>query len=200
MPPKAKKTFYLDENKEQPVTSGGVILYRFVKGNMELLLVESRGGFEDLGGRIDDDDDNIYTTVAREAYEESNELLSKITIKKRIKEAQFAYMERSKYVVYIIEANKKEIKLISDDFGDIEEHDNIARKIKWIPVETFLLAEVIKHKLNWRLKNKALFDILKFIKNDKKCNVSMFSETSSKLCSDGDSEEKKPLKIKTSKK
>jgi len=197
MPPKSKKTFYLDDKKEQPVTSGGVILYRFVKGNMELLLVESRGGFEDLGGRIDDGDKDIYSTVAREANEESNELLSKITIKKRIKKSQFAYMEKSKYVVYIIEADKKEVKLVSEDFGDIEEHENISRKIKWIPLDTFLLPDIIKHKLNWRLKNKVLFDILKSIKTDKKCNVSMFSESSnSKYVSDDDSGDKKPTKVK----
>lgn len=195
MPPKNKKTFYLDDDKKQQVTSGGVLLYRFVKGNMELLLVESRGGLEDLGGQIDNDDKDIYSTVAREANEESNELLSKITIKRRIKKAQFAYIEKSKYVVYVIEADKKEIKLSSSDFGDTELHENILRKIKWIPLDIFLLPDIIKHKLNWRLKNRALFDILKQIKNDKKCDINMFSESSSKCFSD-DSNDVKPVKRK----
>lgn len=171
-----KKTFMIDD---QIVTSGGVLLYRFKKNTMELLMVESRGGIEDLGGRIDKSDRSIYTTVAREAFEETNELLDKDSIKKRIKNAPYAYMARSKYIVYIIPANPDEVLLTTDDFGDTEICDNIKRKIKWIPISTFLMPEIIKHKLNWRLKNKALFDIVKKINDNKKADKCMFTDTSS---------------------
>lgn len=172
---KNKKIFYLNKHEEKPVGAGGVILYRFINGiNMELLLVESRGNYEDFGGCVDDEDDTIIDTVAREAYEESNKLLKIKSIKKRLNDAQFAYSERSKYVVYVICANEREEQLNSDDFGDIEIHDNISRKVKWIPLDVFLAKEVIQYKLNWRLKNKTLFDILKNIKNDKKNSINLF--------------------------
>lgn len=178
MPPQKRKTFYLDKKKEKPVTAGGVILYRFLKSNMELLLVEGRGVYEDLGGRVDDTDKDILTTVSREASEESNEQLNKRSIKKRLKDSPYIYMARSKYVVYVTKATKDEEKLTSSDFGDKEEHDNFYRKIKWIPVDTFLMKDIIQHKLNFRLKNKSLFDKLKEIKNDKKLDFNMLSDTS----------------------
>ena len=194
-----RKTFYLDKEKEKPVTAGGVILYRFVKKNMELLLVEGRGVYEDLGGRTDNDDKDIYTTVAREASEESNNLLSKSKIKKRIKVAPYIYMAKCKYVIYVIKADENEEKLISSDFGEKEEHDDVFRKVKWIPVDTFLLPDIIKHKLNFRLKSKALFDKIKEIINDKKLDGNMLSDSSKNInsASDDDSEdEKKPSKKK----
>ena len=151
-----RKSFYLDKDTDKPLYAGGVILYRFVKNNMELLLADSRGAYEDLGGCIDQEDKDIFTTVAREAYEESNKLLSKSKIKKRLKEAPYMYATKSKYVVYIIEANDDEVKLKSSDFGNKELHDDIFRTISWVPLEKFLLPEVVKYKLNWRLKNKLL--------------------------------------------
>ena len=171
-----RKIFHLDTDleKENPITSGGVIIYRFINNNMELLLIESRGGFEDLGGRIDETDKNIYTTISREAYEESNCILDIKNIKTRLKSASFIYNPRSKYIVYIIEANKYEMKLLSNDFGDHEIYDDIVRTINWIPLDIFLLPDIIKHKLNWRLKSKKLFDLLKTIQIDKKMNINMF--------------------------
>lgn len=178
MPPKKKKIFYLGKGEDKPVVAGGVILYRFIGQEMEILLSENRGYYEDLGGCTDEDDDNIIATVTREAFEESNKLLN---IKlKRLEDGEFAYMEKSKYVVYVIKATKKEEALDSDDFGDKEIHDDINRTIKWISLDTFLKKEVIQYKLNWRLKNKALFDILKNIKKDKKNDVNLFLLTKSK--------------------
>jgi hypothetical protein len=195
----------LDADKEKPVTAGGVILYRFQKKNMELLLVEGRGVFEDLGGVADEADRDIHSTVSREAWEESNELLSKITIKKRIKESSYVYMPRCKYVVYVIPATKSEEKLTSTDFGDKEEHDNFYRKIKWIPVDTFLSKDIIDHKLNFRLKNGALFNKIKEIKNDKKLDHNMLSDTSKSTESsneelESESEEEKVVKKPNTKK
>jgi hypothetical protein len=187
-----RKTFYLNKDKEKPITAGGVILYRFVKNNMELLLADSRGAYEDLGGCVDDNDKNIYETVSREAYEESNKLLSKTKIKNRLKDAPSMYAPRSKYVVYIIEANGDEAMLKCADFGEKELHDDIFRKIRWIPLDTFLLPETIKHKLNWRLKNTILFSKLKEIKNNKNLDINLFS--ASKSDSDTDSEEEVPKK------
>jgi hypothetical protein len=180
MSKKDKKIFYLSDDKVvgEEISAGGVILYRFKNGNMELLLVENRGLYEDLGGRVDKADKDIYSTVAREANEESNKLLSKSKIKKRIKDAPFAYMKRSKYIVYIIKANTDEIKLKSIDFGDKEIHDDIFRKVKWIPLDIFLSKDIIAHKLNFRLKNKSLFTKLIEIKKTNKLGITVFTDSS----------------------
>jgi hypothetical protein len=176
---KEHKTFNLDNDSTQIVTSGGLLLYRFGKKGMELLLINSRGVFEDFGGKIDDDDMNIYETVAREAYEESNYLLDRTKILKRLQKAPKAYMKKSKYVVYVIEASKTESALEQSDFGDFEIHDKIERIVKWVPLDTFLLPEVIKHKLNWRLKSATLFAKLTEIKNEKKSGACLFSTSES---------------------
>jgi hypothetical protein len=178
MSKKDRKTFYLNDDTDMPILAGGVIIYRIKKGNMEVLVSENRGLYEDLGGMVDKSDKDIYVTVAREANEESNEMLSKSKIKKRIKIAPYFYMKRSKYIVFIIKANLDEELLISDDFGDREIHDNFARKIKWIPIDIFLSNDIVKYKLNFRLKNRALFTKLNQIKNENKLNISIFTDSS----------------------
>jgi hypothetical protein len=172
-----KKLFYVNDDKDKPITSGGVIIYRFIKNNMELLLSDTRNNYEDLGGMIDEKDKDILSTIAREAFEESNNLLKKTTIKTRLKKSNYIYVPKCKYIIYIIKANSLEEKLSSLDFGDKEIHDNIDRKIKWIPLDIFLLPETIKYKLNWRLKSKLLYDKLKEIKNDVKLDINMFSSS-----------------------
>lgn len=132
--------------------------------------------YEDLGGCVDDEDEDIFTTVAREAYEESNKLIKKNSIKKRLNKEQikYSYSPKNKYIVYIVEATEHEQELKSKDFGDTEEHDGFKRTIKWISLDEFLKSEIIKYKLNFRLKNKKLFDILNEIKKEKN-NVCMFT-------------------------
>ena len=181
-----RKIFYLDSDESKPVTAGGVIVYRMVNGRMELLLADTRNNFEDLGGQSDKKDKDIISMVAREANEESNELLNKRKVKNRLKKDTPIYVEKMKYVVYIIEANKEEKNLKSTDFGNKEIHDNVYRKIKWYPIEALTIPEIFKHKLNWRIKNRKIFDKLKEIKESKRISSSMFSSTS-----DTDSCEKK---------
>lgn len=171
-----RKTFYLDDDESKPVTAAGVIIYRFNSGVMEVLLADTRGTFEDLGGRADNDDKDIMSVAAREAHEESNELLSKTKIKNRLKKATPIYGgTKMKYVIYIIEANEDEAKLKSSDFGDKENHDNIKRKIKWFPVDKISTAEMFKEKLNWRIKNRKIFDLLSTIKKQHKVTIDLFS-------------------------
>lgn len=172
-----QKTFNISKTPlvtKEIVTSGGVLIYKFSEKGMELLLVNSRGGFEDFGGKIDSDDQNIYKTVAREAFEESNQLLNKKQIESRLKIAPYIYIPQSKYVVFIIEANFEEEKLKQEQFGETEIHDNIERKVKWVTLGDLLQPSVIKHKLNWRLKSSKLFAKLHEINNNKKLSVSMF--------------------------
>lgn len=160
--------------EKQIVTSGGVLIYRFGELGMELLLVNSRGGFEDFGGKIDGNDKSIQKTVARETYEESNKLINKKQLESRLDSAPYIYVKNSKYVCFIVEATYEESQLESSDFGNFEIYENIERTVKWIPLTVFLTPEIIKHKLNWRLKSSTLFAKLTEINNKRKLCVSMF--------------------------
>ena len=173
-----RKTFFLDDNKEKPITAGGVMIYRFNNNDIEVLLADTRGTFEDLGGCADKKDKTILSTIAREAYEESNELLNKRKIKKRLKDAPFIYVQKMKYVVYFIPANSEETKLISSDFGNIEKHDQILRKINWFPLTTLKRSDIFKEKLNWRIKNRKIYDLLTQIKDEHDIDISIFSSSS----------------------
>jgi len=160
--------------EKQIVTSGGVLFYKFGDLGMELLVINSRGCFEDFGGKIDSSDKSIFKTVSRETFEESNGLINKKKLEERLKTAPYIYNKNSKYVCFIVEATPDESQLKSGDFGDLEFHDNIERKVKWIHLDDFLTPEVIKYKLNWRLKSSALFSKLHEINNKNKLNFSMF--------------------------
>lgn len=171
-----RPTFSLGDSENRPIKAGGVLLYRFNKNSMELLLIESRNVYEDLGGRTDAKDKNIYKTVSRELYEESNKLLKKKDIYKRIKDtsAISIYIPGSKYIIFIIKATPDEAMLTSNDFGDKEFHDNISRKIKWVPLKELLMPEIINSKLNWRLKHYILFQKLKQIQTDNILSKNIF--------------------------
>jgi hypothetical protein len=161
-----RKTFYLDDDKEKPITAGGVVLYKIENDKIYLLLIDSRGNYEDLGGKSIDTDESIFDIVSREAHEKSNYLLSKDSIKERLITAKSIYISQSKYVIYIIDANHLESKLTTKNFDEKEIHNNIPRRIKWVSMEIFMRPEIIKHKVSAKLKNKHFFDILKNIEKD----------------------------------
>ena len=196
MPPKKddRPTFSFNNNEDMPVKAGGVLFYRFNKDAMDLLLVDNEGTLEDLGGCTDAKDTDIYKTVSREVDEESNGKFKRNNIEKRIRVAEeYVYIPRSKYIIFLEEVTDKEAKLKMTDFGNREIHDDIPRKVKWVPLTIFLTQEVIQHKLNWRLKHKHLFDKLKQIKSDKSTSKNMFSEETRDA---SDSEDEKTVKTK----
>lgn len=164
---KHKKIFKLDdidtESKygleSMDITAGGVLIYRNNGSSIDFLLINSKNMIEDFGGGIDESDEDIYDTVAREAYEESNGLLHKKTIRNRLLNAPFVYTPKSKYILFIIKATKRESNLTSEEFGDTEFHDNIKRYVKWISYKKFMTQSIIS-KLNYRLKNRKLFILL----------------------------------------
>lgn len=154
-----RKIFYLDAKQ---VTAGGLLLYKIFNDELFLLLVHSKGVYEDLGGKADLTDVAIENVVSREAYEESNCLLDRTNIENRIKCTNAIYVPRSKYALYIIEATKDEALLTSDLFGDKELHDGINRTILWITYDNFVDI-YLKNKINPRLKLRAIFQTLKII-------------------------------------
>lgn len=172
----SRKTFYLDDDKTKPLRAGGVIIYRETADHdIELLLISSRGLYEDIGGCTDADDDDIEDTVAREVEEETNEVITYDAIRDRLDDAMYVYSQRSKYIIYIVEATDSEAELKSEEFGNQELFDKINRTIHWMSVETILDKTIIKHKLNFRLKNTHLFDKLRNLKRTATRAVNMFS-------------------------
>ena len=163
-----RPTFYIDGDKTKPVRAGGVIIYKYVKNELFMLLIDSRGQYEDIGGRTDYDDDDYFDTVVREVYEETNKIIKrKNTRDKIMATTQKVYIPVSKYVIFFIEATEKQKKLKKKDFGPKEIHDDIFRTINWISHSHFTEKNIINYKINFRLKNKHVFEMLNCIKINK---------------------------------
>lgn len=176
--PHKRTLIYLNDDETKPITAGGAIFYKNVKGKMMLLIIENNDKYEDIGGKIDPDDENIYTAVAREIREETNGLISDDKLASRLEKANYAYVPKSKYVIFILNANSTEKILKKKDFGEYEEHDDIKRTIGWISREQLCKSENIQFKMNWRMKSKTLFDKLLDIENKFKYKVNLFKNTS----------------------
>jgi len=150
-----EKYYFIDESNRE-ICAGGVILYKKIDSDIHLLLINSRGGYEDFGGGIDANDNDIYETVAREAEEESNGLLKKADIMKRLVKTHYMYNARSKYVVFFIKATDNEKTMTSEMFGSTELHDDIPRTVEWLSAKEFFNL-IAKKQLNFRIVNKEIF-------------------------------------------
>jgi 8-oxo-dGTP pyrophosphatase MutT (NUDIX family) len=175
---KTRPTFYLNNDKTKPVRAGGVIIYKFTRKGMELLLIENRGQYEDIGGCTDISDKTYIDTIVREVYEETNKLIKRKNTRQKLVSSSNVYISISKYVIHFIEATERQKKLTLKDFGPKEIHDDIERTIQWIPLSHFLDSNIIAYKLNFRLKNKVVFDKLKQLDNMHKIREKILSETS----------------------
>lgn len=171
---------YLDDDPAKPVTAGGVMIYKYVQSKMMLLIIEVDGKYEDIGGKIDPEDDDIFCAVARETQEETNNQIMSEDIIDRLKTSPYVYVPKSKYVIYMVEAIDDERKLKKADFGDMEEHDGFPRTIGWIARDVLMKPHNIKYKMNWRLKSKQLFDQLIEIEKNVKYKKKIFKSKSKK--------------------
>jgi hypothetical protein len=175
-----RTVMYLNDDETKPITAGGSVFYKNIKGKMMLLIIENNNKYEDIGGKIDPDDENIYTAVAREIIEETNGLIADDKLASRLEKASYAYVPKSKYVIFILSANSAEKVLKKKDFGEYEEHDNIKRTIGWISREELCKSENIQFRMNWRMKSKALFDKLLDIENKFKYKINLFKNYDNK--------------------
>lgn len=157
-----RNIFYYNNDKNNEIKAGGLLIYKKENNNIFLLLIENRGLYEDIGGRCDLSDKNIIETITREVEEETNNIIKKENLV--LENYKEFYNKKCKYLMLILHADEYIKNLKSEQFGDIEIHDNIQRKIKWIDINEFFDKNIIKYKLNFRLKNKILFDILENIK------------------------------------
>ena len=171
----SKRTImYIDDDDTKPVMASGALIYRFNNKKMELLVIKYNNKYEDIGGKIDNTDKNIYYATAREVEEETNGIIKSRDIYDRLTDSPYIYSAKSKYIIFLVEATEDEKKLVKKDFGEYEHHDNIKRTIGWVKKETLVDPKIIKHKMNWRLKNRKLFSKLESINEDNTFSKRLF--------------------------
>jgi hypothetical protein len=107
--------------KNNYIKAGGVLFYRIYDNDKEFLVIEENNKYSDLGGKIEEYDKNIYDTISREVYEESNNYFEKDKIYNILiqNENKGIYIKNAKYLLYILNIN-----LIDNNI--------ITSNIKWI--------------------------------------------------------------------
>jgi len=152
-----RPTFYFENDITKPIRAGGVLIYKKYNGHLKFLLIKklTYGDdlHEDIGGKTDTCDKDIYDTISREVSEETNKVIDQEVIREQIKNGTPLYVPFSKYLIYLVEANEDQLKLKSDDFGDEETHDSIKRKIYWIKIQNFIHD---RYNFNPRMNNQPI--------------------------------------------
>jgi hypothetical protein len=158
-----RPTFYYNNDNSKPIRAGGILIYRNINNINEFLLIKKNYNnierYEDIGGKTDINDINIYDTIAREVCEETNSVINQEIIKYQLSKSSNIYIPHSKYLLYLIEANVYEKNLKSKYFGDKEIHDDINRTIVWIDINNYL-----DNKLNFNPRMTSE-NVRSFIKN-----------------------------------
>jgi hypothetical protein len=161
-----RPTFLYNNDPELEIRAGGAIFYKIDKNStVQFLMLNSRGKYEDFGGKTDIKDKTINHTIAREVDEESNHIFIKKNILKRINNLTPCYTRKSKYQIYFIKLTETESLLDVSIFGDKEIHDNIPRTVEYISIDNLRDTQFIKNNLCFRLKFKAFFKFVDEIYN-----------------------------------
>ena len=156
---------------ENTISACGCLFYRIKNKKVELLLISYADPnwpkLDDFGGKIDEADNSVYETIARETSEETNNILTKEYISDRLsddEDFESFYEKQSKYYLVLLRMSKK---LYTDTtvFGNFEETDKIKRTINWYDYEN------VKSKLAYRLsKNSELIKHLDNLNSNLKVN------------------------------
>jgi hypothetical protein len=135
---------------ENPCKAGGVMFYRHIKNDIELLMINMNGRYEDFGGKTDPRDASIKETIAREVFEESNGVFTRGFVHSQIK-GKGVYMRSGKYLLYFIELHER---IDVSKFGTIETTEQIPRTVEWIESNLFLSRNINIHP---RLRSPLIF-------------------------------------------
>ena len=157
----SRESFYTKD--DMPIRAGGCIFYRKRQNDIEILLINNKRNlylkkkltetwvFEDIGGKISFNDNCIEDTIAREISEETNGIISESLVFSLLTTdllEDALYHKKTKYLLYIVEANEEISNLKTEDFGKEEIGSNAKeRTFHWITLSRFK-----KHiMLNYRL-------------------------------------------------
>ena len=138
--------------------AGGVLFYRSELKDVEFLMINLNGRYEDFGGRTDPVDKSIKETIVREVIEESNGIFTKEFVYPKINKHGL-YIKSGKYLVYFIKLKKR---LDVRRFGTLEMTEQIERTVEWINGNKLVVGEVIIHP---RLRNEQVLNEIKNIIN-----------------------------------
>ena len=113
---------------ENPVSTCGVLFYRFNKGNLQLLLTKYRDekwpNLDDFGGRIDKEDDDLIDTAIRETCEETNKLI--LLERYELEKIKLFYNSSYKFATFLVQVNNNNTFFDNCDvFGDKEFSEDI---------------------------------------------------------------------------
>lgn len=147
----------------QVIAAAGILLYKVdpVTSERSYLLQRKAGchaedpwsTYEDLGGKVEPGDRDAWDTACRETEEETNGRVSRAGLQAADRPgpapASF-YNERSKYMIYVVEATPEEAALVSDDFGVVETHTSMGRVISWVPLRS---SRVTPKHFGYRLRH-----------------------------------------------
>jgi hypothetical protein len=151
-----RKCFFYEDSNEQPILAAGILFIKEEKGKKFVLMQkvikkDKPDEYSDFGGKIDEKDDTIVDTIARELGEELNKGLYKKVKKENIyldtteelknlilqNIVKLIYQRTAKYFV-IIAKLPKDIMLDFERIGNHEELDKINRTVHWISYEDFI--------------------------------------------------------------
>lgn len=121
----------MSEMYPQSVTACGCLFYK--TNPLRLMLIKYFDPrwprYDDFGGQIDPTDSSVQEAQIREVSEETNQQIPKEEIRKRLSSTVF-YNPMSKYYLTLVKV-EEEFYPEGDLFGDLEEHDQIQRTIRW---------------------------------------------------------------------
>jgi 8-oxo-dGTP pyrophosphatase MutT (NUDIX family) len=151
-----RKCFYYEDSNEKPILAAGILFIKEEKGKkfvlMQKVIKQNKPDeYSDFGGKIDEKDDTIIDTIARELgeelnyglyekikneniYLETNEKLQNLITKNIVK---LFYQKIAKYFV-IIAKLPKNIMLDYEKIGTFEKLDKINRTVDWFLYEDFI--------------------------------------------------------------
>lgn len=123
------------------ISACGCLFYK--KKEKELLLISyddpNWPNYDDFGGIVDEEDETVFSTICREVAEETNDVISEHDIKKILKSGKYKkfYNEKCKYFFILVQVQDTFHKntLV---FGNVEQTDNLKRKIMWIEYDNKL--------------------------------------------------------------
>ena len=75
------------------MSAAGCLFYKKINDTIELLLISyddpKWNNFDDFGGQVDDKDETIYDKIIRETQEETNNIIDKFYLQKKITDKQY---------------------------------------------------------------------------------------------------------------
>jgi 8-oxo-dGTP pyrophosphatase MutT (NUDIX family) len=122
-----------------------------------------RYSHEDIGGKVDEEDETIFHSASREIEEETNKVIPSTSIMDRLKSSECFHNKNSKYLIFFVKATKEEESLKKEDFGSGEDVDFILRTIDWVSIEDYTTL-YFKRKFNPRLSDKRILKIIEKLK------------------------------------